>query len=92
MGAREVQVVLVAHRNAGKRPHLGEAPLGDGFIDAGRGVNRQSLGGFQKRMHRLIGGGDARKGGLGHFRGRELLGGKTRLKLANAHFSESTRH
>ena len=62
------------------------------IFDAGRGVNRQSLGGFQKRMHRLIGGGDARKGGLGHFRGRELLGGKTRLKLANAHFSESTRH
>ena len=90
--AREVQVVLVAHGNARERAHLGEAPLGDGGVDASRRVEREFLGGFQEGMHRPVGLADALEGAAGHLGGRELLGGETGLNLANAHFSEGARH
>ena len=92
MRARPVQVVLVAHGNARERAHLGEAPLGDGGVDASRRVEREFLGGFQEGMHRPVGLADALEGAAGHLGGRELLGGETGLNLANAHFSEGARH
>ena len=84
MRAREVQVVLVAHGNARERAHLGEAPLGDGGVDASRRVEREFLGGFQEGMHRPVGLADALEGAAGHL--------ETGLNLANAHFSEGARH
>ena len=92
MGARQVQVVLVAHRHAGQRAHLGQAPLGDGPVDAGSGIQGQRLSGLQEGVHYPVGGLDALEGTAGHFSSGELLGGEPRLELADGHASERRCH
>lgn len=62
MRAREVQIVLVAQRNARERAHLGETPFGDGRIDPSRRIERERLGSFQEGVHRTVGRANALEG------------------------------